>query len=167
MLPLFRPPWSRTSAKRRDSARKKMRRQCTSQTGLGRTHSESGSKFPHCKNKAPRSGRDAQGLFQMVFKLRLDRHRRRFWPRRSAAHFSDLEPHEAPDRDVFAQFGDRLGNHLADRHALVLDVVLFVQAILLVELFHLPPDVLFDDWLLLSRPQSLRLVDITFLFEHL
>src|SRR5260370_16880364 len=101
----------------------------------------------------------------MVFKLRLDRHRRRFWPRRSAAHFSDLEPHEAPDRDVFAQFGDRLGNHLADRHALVLDVVVFVEAILLVQLFQLLAFYLSYDRPLLAPPPYLLPFYITFLFH--
>src|SRR6267143_6939036 len=98
---------------------------------------KSGARLPHSKKSAPTTS-EPSGFFQMVFKLRLDR--RRFRPRHFAADFPDLEPYEAPDRNVFAQLGDRLFNHLADCHALVLDVVLFVEAIFLVELLHLPVD---------------------------
>src|SRR6267378_5153283 len=125
---------------------------------------KSGARLPHSKKSAPTTS-ERSGLFQMVFKLRLDL--RRFRPRRFAADFPDLEPYEAPDRNVFAQLGDRLFNHLADCHALVLDVVLFVEAIFLVELLHLPVDDLLDDRLRFARRQRLRLVDIAFFFEHL
>src|SRR5580765_6524546 len=44
---------------------------------------------------------------------------------RATADFADLESRKTADRDIFAQLGDGLGNHLADGYALVLDVVLF------------------------------------------
>src|SRR6266853_381559 len=78
----------------------------------------------------------------MVSELRLERHRyrSRLWPARRSAHFADLESHKAPDRNIFTELDDRLGDHFADGHALVLDVVLFVKAVFLVELFHFPVD---------------------------
>src|SRR5713226_3993269 len=105
----------------------------------------------------------------MVFKLRFDwRGRRgRFRPGRYAAAFSDLEPHEAPDRNVFPKLGDCLGDHFADGYALVLDVVLFVEAVFLVEFFHLAVDDFVDDRFRLARRQRLRLINVAFLFEHL
>src|SRR6266566_5458795 len=95
--------------------------------------------------KTPRLDRGAQDSIQMVFGLRFDRHWHRFRPRRPAAHFADFKTHEAPDGNIFAQLDDRLTNHLADGHTLVLDVVLFVETVFLVELLHLPVDDFFDD----------------------
>src|SRR5439155_24809513 len=103
-----------------------------------------------------------------VLELRLERHRYRPCLRpRSAADFADLEAHKAPDRDVFAELGYRLRNHLADSHALVLDVVLFVEAIFLIELFHFSVDDFLDDRLRLARRQRLRFVNVALLLEHL
>src|SRR6267378_8012588 len=64
------------------------------------------------KKKRPGFDRDAQSLFQMVSRLCVDRrwHGRRLRPCRPAAHFTDLEPHETPDRNIFAQLGDRLAD---------------------------------------------------------
>src|SRR6202790_1569461 len=75
--------------------------------------------------------------------------------RAHAADFADFEAHEAPHRDVFSELGDRLVDHFADGHGLILDVVLFVQAILLVELFHLAGHDFLDD--LLGFPGGLGL----------
>src|SRR6266481_6269047 len=105
----------------------------------------------------------------MVSELRLERYRyrSRLWPARRSAHFADLESHKAPDRNIFTELDDRLGDHFADGHALVLDVVLFVKAVFLVELFHFPVDDFFDDRFRLARRQCLRLVDVTLFLEHL
>src|SRR5215470_1311121 len=56
------------------------------------------------------------------------------------AHFAYFEAREAADGNVFAEFGDRLRDHLSDGHALVFDVMLFVKAVFLVKLFHLARD---------------------------
>src|SRR5882762_2237704 len=124
---------------------------------------------PAFEKKAPRFGRDARDLFQMAFKLRFDwrGHRGHFGPGRSAADFSDLEPHEAPDRNIFAQLDNGLGDHLADGHAFVLDEVLLVEAVFFVKLFHLAVDDFLDDRFRLARGQRLRLIDVALYFEHL
>src|SRR5437660_2829164 len=86
--------------------------------------------------------------------------------RRAATHFTNFETHEAPDGNAFAELGDRLSDHLADCHALVLDVVLFVEAILLVELLHFARDDFLDDLLRLAGSQRLRPIDFALLLEH-
>src|SRR5712692_9762695 len=84
-----------------------------------------------------------------------------------AANFTDLEPHEAPDGNVFTQLDDRLADHFADRHALVLDVVLLVQAVLFVEFFHLAAHDLFNDWFWFARGSRLSAVNLALLVEHI
>src|SRR6266704_3215715 len=121
---------------------------------------------PQSQKKTPRLDRGTQDSIQMVFGLRFDRHWHRFRPRRPAAHFADFKTHEAPDGNIFAQLDDRLTNHLADGHTLVLDVVLFVEAVFLVELLHLTVDDFFDDCFGLAGRQRLRLVYIALFFEH-
>src|SRR6267143_942802 len=70
LAPAFPPALDRNKrGKWRFYVAMKMRRQCTSQIGQGRTESESRSKLPHSKKKALRPHRSAQGLFQMVFKI--------------------------------------------------------------------------------------------------
>src|SRR5229473_8722148 len=64
------------------------------------------------------------------------RNRRRLRPARSC-HFANLEPREPLDADVFAKLRHGASHHLANRGALVLDIVLFVEAVVLVEFFHL------------------------------
>src|SRR5437667_7833235 len=86
--------------------------------------------------------------------------------RRAATHFTNFETHEAPDGNAFAELGDRLSDHLADCHALVLDVVLFVESILLVELLHFARDDFLDDLLRLAGSQRLRPIDFALLLEH-
>src|SRR5258708_3767092 len=103
----------------------------------------------------------------MLLNLRFDRYRRRLRPCRSAAHLADFKPHKAPDRNVLAKLCDSLSDHFTDGHALVLDVVLFVETIFLVELFHLSVDDFLDNRLGLAGCQRLRLVNIAFLLEHL
>src|SRR5438034_9199445 len=85
----------------------------------------------------------------------------------SAGHFADLEPREPLDTDVFAEFADGARHHLADRRALVLDVVLFIEAVLFVELFHLAGHDLFDDGLRLSSCHSLCTINLAFLLPRL
>src|SRR5712691_4158282 len=85
----------------------------------------------------------------------------------AASLFADLEAHETPDGNVFAQFRDRLRDHLADRDALVLDVVLFIEAVLLVELFHFSADDFFNNVLWLAGGQRLCAIDLALLLEHL
>src|SRR5580692_10031740 len=105
-----------------------------------------------------------------MFALRADGRRnwRRFWSRSAgSANLADLEAHEPPDGNVLAKLRDRLRNHLADRDALVLDVVLLVQAVLFVELLHLSRRNLVDYVFRLAGGQSLRSVNLTFRREHL
>src|SRR6266446_4716601 len=75
------------------------------------------------KKRAPRSHRGARkNCFRVNGFLRLDGlgQQRRYWRRiRTAtgtAYFADLEARETPDGNIFAQLGDGLGNHLANRH---------------------------------------------------
>src|ERR1700730_5792283 len=110
-----------------------------------------------------RSGRSSKLAF-LTLPSHGDGRRRRV---RSATCFAPLEAHEAPPRNVFAEVGDRLGDHLADGHGLVLDVVLFVEAILLVELFHLPVDDPLDDLLRLSGGLGLLAIDVALFRQHL
>src|SRR5713226_4925639 len=66
---------------------------------------------------------------------------RRFYRRAcGSAHFANLTPHDTPHRTVLTEIGDGLGDHFLDGDRLVPDVVLFVEAILLVELLHIPGD---------------------------
>src|SRR5580704_1436075 len=105
-----------------------------------------------------------------MFALRADGRRnwRRFWSRSAgSANLADLEAHKPPDGYILAEFRDRLGDHLADRDALVLDVVLLVQAVLFVELLHLACRNLVDYVFRLAGGQSLRSVNLTFRREHL
>src|ERR1700680_2304673 len=67
------------------------------------------------------------------------RNRRCLWSRPPRpANLADLKAHKPPDGNVLAKLRDRLRNHLADRDALVLDIVLLVKAVFLVKLLHLP-----------------------------
>src|SRR6267378_1331894 len=123
------------------------------------------------KKRAPRLSRGAlESCYGTLFPSRLDRRRRRRGfrrCRRPAADFADLEACETPDRNIFAQLGDRLGNHFANRYAFVLNVVLFVEAVFLVELFHLAGHDFLDHRFRLSSCQRLRAVNFTLFFEHL
>src|SRR5882672_8361497 len=125
------------------------------------------------KKGAPRLGRGAlASCYGTIYPLRLDRlgQQRRYWRIRTAtgpAYFADLEARETPDRNVLAQLGDRLGNHLANRYALVFNVVLFVEAVFLVELFHLAGHDFLDHRFRLSGCQRLRAVNLALFFEHL
>src|ERR1700735_3493040 len=62
-----------------------------------------------------------------------------------AVALAPLESRETPDGDVLADLRNRVVDQLLHRHGLVLDEVLFVQAILFVELFHLAGNDLLDD----------------------
>src|SRR5713101_5123183 len=57
-----------------------------------------------------------------------------------AAHFAHLEPREPANRNVFAELRDGAVHHLADGLPLVLNVVLFVEAVLFVKFFHFAGD---------------------------
>ena len=57
-------------------------------------------------------------------------------------------------------------DHLADGHRFILDEVLFVEAVFLVELFHLAVDDFFDDRLGLAGGAGLRLVDFALAVEN-
>src|SRR5579863_6540118 len=92
---------------------------------------------------------------------------RRLWSCSRPANFADLEPHKPPDRNILAELRDRLRNHLADCDALVLDVVLFVQAVFFVELFHLAVGNFLDHILRLPGRQRLRAVNIPLRRQHL
>ncbi len=81
-------------------------------------------------------------------------------------NFANLEAGEAPNRDVLAEFGDRLGDLLPDSHRLVLDEVLFVEAALLVELLHLAGDDLLNNGVRLPGSARLRSVNLAFALEH-
>src|SRR5712664_281523 len=124
--------------------------------------------------RAPRWGRGARrNCFRMNSLLRLDglgqqrRYRCCIRTTTGPAHFAHLEPRETPDRDVLAQLDDGLADHLLDGYALVLDVVLFVEAIFLVELFHLAGHDFLDHGFRLSGCQRLRAVNLALFFEHL
>src|SRR6266852_2841671 len=96
-------------------------------------------------------------------------HRRRFrcprWIRRTG--LPHLEPRKPPDRNVFAQLGNRLGDHLADRVRLVLDEVLLIQAALLIALFHLALHDLLDHRFRLARCSRLCGINLALFLEHL
>src|SRR5579885_3008542 len=91
---------------------------------------------------------------------------RRFAGAGAAGSFANLEAGKALDDDVFAEVGNSLLDHLADGHALILDIVLFVEAILLVELFHFARDDAVHDGLGLARGKRLRAVDLALFLEH-
>src|SRR5579859_5405735 len=104
-------------------------------------------------------------------KLRLRIHRYGHWRRfRSripgSAHLAHLEPRKPLDHDVFAEVRYGLLHHLPDRHALVFDVALLVQAILFVKLFHLAGHDLFHHWLRLACRQRLRAVNVALFLQH-
>ncbi len=81
--------------------------------------------------------------------------------------FAHLEAHEAPDGDVLAQLGDHLADQLADGHRLVLDEVLLVEAVFLVELFHLAVDDFLDHRFRLAGGARLLFVDFALVVENL
>src|SRR5580704_10402533 len=87
--------------------------------------------------------------------------------RRSAGYLAHLEADKSPHGDILAELGNRLCDHLADRHRLVLDVVLLVEAILLIELLHLSGDNALDNRLGLAGGLCLILVDLALTLEHL
>src|SRR5258707_2546958 len=134
-------------------------------------HLECGSPARTPKKSVPEN-RDAQNFFQIVFRLRFYRRgqQRRYWRviRTAAgpAYFSDLEAHKTADRNVLTKLGDGLSNHFTDGHAFVLDVVLFVEAVFLVELFHFSVDDFVDNVFRFAGGQRLRLVNIALFFEH-
>src|SRR5262249_14138436 len=80
--------------------------------------------------------------------------------------FADFEPRKAPNRDVLAKLGDGVVHHLADRHALILDEVLFVKAVLFVELFHLAVHDALHHVLRLAGRERLRFVNFALLLQH-
>ena len=85
---------------------------------------------------------------------------------RAGGYFAYFEADEAADGDVFAEFGDGLGDHFADGDAFVLDVVLLVEAVFFVELFHFAGGDFLHHGFGLAGGQCLRLVDFLFLGEH-
>src|SRR5690242_16408363 len=91
------------------------------------------------KKRAPRRNQSAlECMDETASRANGCRNWRRFYSRGSRpADFADLKAHEPPDGNVLAELRDRLCDHFADRHALILDVMLLVQAVFLVELFHL------------------------------
>src|SRR6266478_3914099 len=106
------------------------------------------------KERLDRVGALLKFGYEMVFSLCVDGrgYRSRLRPR-PAAHFAHL--------------GNRLAGHLTNRHAFVLDVVLFVQAIFLIELFHLAGHDFFYDRLGFARGPRLRAVNLALLLAHL
>src|SRR5271163_1714671 len=82
------------------------------------------------------------------------------------AYFADFEADEAADGDVFAKVGDGLGDHFADGDAFVLDVVLFVEAVFLVEFFHFAGGDFVHDGFGFAGGQGLGFVDFAFLLQH-
>ncbi len=55
-------------------------------------------------------------------------------------NLADLESRETANRNILTELCNGVVHHLTDRHTLVLDEVLFVEAILFVELLHLSGD---------------------------
>jgi hypothetical protein len=84
----------------------------------------------------------------------------------SGGAFADFEAGEATNGDVFAELGDGGVDHLADGLSFVFDVVLFLEAALLVELFHFALDDFLDDLFGLAGGAGLRGVDFALAFEH-
>src|ERR1700688_1767568 len=86
--------------------------------------------------------------------------------RRAAAYFADFKTHEAANAHVLAEFNDGLADHLADRDAFVLDVVLLVEAVLFVKLFHFAVHDFFNHRIGLSGCARLSAIDFTLLLQH-
>src|SRR6266478_2278934 len=84
-----------------------------------------------------------------------------------AADFADLEAHKTAHRDILAQLGDGLVDHLFDGDRLVADVMLFVEAIFLVELFHFSGDDFLHYLLGFSGRARLLAVNVALFFQHL
>src|ERR1700722_6168831 len=87
--------------------------------------------------------------------------------RRAAAYFADFKTHEAADAHVLAEFNNGLADHLADGHAFVLDVVLLVEAVFFVKLFHFAVHDFFNHRVGLSGCACLSAVDFALLLQHL
>src|ERR1700730_13038597 len=121
------------------------------------------------KKRAPRFHRGAvESCYGMIGPLRLDGHGGGFRPGGAAgADFADLEARETPDRNIFTQLGDRLSNHLADRYTFVLNVMLVVEAVFLIELFHVTGHDFLDHRFRFSGSHCLRPVNFALFFEHL
>ncbi len=83
-----------------------------------------------------------------------------------ARDFANLEAGKTADGNIFAELGNGLGDHLTDSLSLVLDEVLFVQAALFVELFHLTGDDLLNDGLGLAGGACLSAIDLALALEH-
>src|ERR1035437_330195 len=80
--------------------------------------------------------------------------------------FAHLEPNIAANGNILAQFVDHLTDEFSYSHRLILNEVLFVEAIFFVELFHLAIDDFFDDRLGRSGRARLRLIDLAFAVKN-
>src|ERR1700730_16599532 len=125
-----------------------------------------GRQFPRTGNSKKERHGPRGALAKLRDVIRLGRDGFDGWAR-AAADFADFEANEAPHRNVLAEVRDGLRDHLADGHRFILDVVLFVEAILFVEFFHLAGDDLLDHLLGLAHCTRLCAINVALFLEHL
>src|SRR5690242_9614685 len=90
------------------------------------------SRTPRQPRKTKRALRRNQSALECMDETVSRANGRRNWRRYDSrgsrpADLADLEAHEPPDGNVLAKLRDRLCDHFADRHALILNVMLLVQ----------------------------------------
>src|SRR5260370_9213988 len=85
--------------------------------------------------------------------------------RGSACCLANLEAYKAAYGNILAQFRDHLIDELGDRQRFVFDEVLFVEAVLLVELLHFPVYDLLDHPLRLPSRAPLLAIDLPLVIE--
>src|ERR1700722_16965393 len=87
--------------------------------------------------------------------------------RRATAYFADFKTHEAADAHVLAEFNNGFADHLTNGDAFVLDVMLLVEAVFFVKLFHFAVHDFFNHRIGLPGCACLSTIDFALLVQHL